>query len=85
MVQKEVAEKIRHDANKKSFLRRLLNYSYEVTYLKTVPARAFSPAPKVDSAVIAITAKSQARIPKGAFDQFYRLLDSISGFKRKTL
>jgi len=34
MVQDEVGQKLRSDAKKKSYLRWLLNYAYEVKYLK---------------------------------------------------
>ena len=58
MVQKEVADKIKTDAPKKSYLWRLLNYQYEVTYLKTVPAKAFTPAPKVQSAIFSLVSRT---------------------------
>ncbi len=58
MVQKEVADKIKTDASKKSYLWRLLNYQYEVTYLKTVPAKAFTPAPKVQSAIFSLVSRA---------------------------
>ncbi|HCB51141.1 TPA: hypothetical protein DEP21_00945 [Patescibacteria group bacterium] len=57
MIQKEVADKIKSDADKKSYLRWLLNYAYEVKYLKTVPPKAFKPAPKVTSAIVGLTLK----------------------------
>jgi hypothetical protein len=34
MVQDEVGQKIKHDAKKKSYLWWLLNFAYDVTYLK---------------------------------------------------
>lgn len=83
MVQKEVADKIRSDAEKKSFLWRLLNYQYEVKYLKTVPAKAFNPAPKVQSAIFSLVEKSQT--PPFAYNEMVRVLDQISKYKRKTL
>lgn len=83
MVQKEVADKVRTDAEKKSYLWRLLNYQYEVKYLKTVPAKAFSPAPKVQSAVFSLIAK--AEIPAFAYQDMLFILDKISMYKRKTL
>lgn len=85
MIQQEVGEKISYDAHKKSFLRRLLNYTYDVKYLKTIPARAFSPPPKVKSCLISLTPKIKSSIPDIDFDKLYMTLDLISGFKRKTL
>lgn len=83
MVQKEVADKVRTDAEKKSYLWRLLNYQYEVKYLKTVPAKAFSPAPKVQSAVFSLIAKAET--PTFAYQDMLFILDKISMYKRKTL
>lgn len=83
MVQKEVADKIRTDAEKKSFLWRLLNYQYDVKHLKTVPAKAFSPAPKVQSAIFSLIAKAQT--PQFAYEDMVAILEKISMYKRKTL
>lgn len=83
MVQKEVADKIRTDAEKKSYLWRLLNYQYEVKYLKTVPAKAFSPAPKVQSAIFSLIAKPS--VPTFSYEDMRFILDKISMYKRKTL
>jgi 16S rRNA A1518/A1519 N6-dimethyltransferase RsmA/KsgA/DIM1 with predicted DNA glycosylase/AP lyase activity len=52
MIQKEVGEKIKHDAIKKSFLWRLVNNQYQIRYRKTIPAKAFSPAPRVESCLV---------------------------------
>jgi 16S rRNA A1518/A1519 N6-dimethyltransferase RsmA/KsgA/DIM1 with predicted DNA glycosylase/AP lyase activity len=83
MVQKEVADKVKSDAEKKSFLWRLLNYQYDVRYHKTVPAKAFSPAPKVQSAVFSLVAK--ASVPTFSYTLMVALLERISMYKRKTL
>lgn len=83
MVQKEVADKIRTDAEKKSFLWRLLNYQYTVKHIKTVPAKAFSPAPKVQSAIFSLIAKEKT--PDFAYDDMVFILEKISMYKRKTL
>lgn len=83
MVQKEVADKVRYDAEKKSFLWWLLNYHFEVKYLKTVPAKAFSPAPKVQSAIISLIRKKNT--PGCHYGQVRVLLERISMYKRKTL
>jgi len=58
MVQKEVADKLCTDAQKKSYLWWIINFAYDVIYLKTVPAKAFSPAPKVTSALIELRRKT---------------------------
>lgn len=83
MLQNEVWEKIKFDAKKKSYLRWLLNYWYDVIYLKMVPAKAFSPAPKIKSCLIQLTIKTeQVKINWNSLIDF---LDLYSGFSRKTL
>lgn len=83
MVQDEVWEKLRFDAGKKSYLYWILNYAYEVNYLKTVPAKAFSPAPKVKSCLIWLTKKKN--VPNIPFDELIKFLDLFSPYSRKTL
>jgi 16S rRNA (adenine1518-N6/adenine1519-N6)-dimethyltransferase len=56
IIQKEVAEKI-SDKKKNSYLRLLLNYFYEIEYIKTVSKDCFYPIPKVDSGVVAFEIK----------------------------
>lgn len=83
MIQKEVADKIKHDAEKKSFLWWVLNYHYDVLYLKTVPAKAFSPKPKVQSSIISLRRKNDT--PGCRYAQMKTILERISMYKRKTL
>lgn len=83
MVQDEVGQKLRFDADKKSYLYWILNYAYEVQYLKTVPAKAFSPAPKVKSCLIWLIRKDNA--PNVSFNELIRFLDLFSPYSRKTL
>jgi 16S rRNA A1518/A1519 N6-dimethyltransferase RsmA/KsgA/DIM1 with predicted DNA glycosylase/AP lyase activity len=83
MVQEEVGEKIRWDAKKKSYLYWLLNYGYHVEYLKTVPAKAFSPSPKVKSCVIGLRRKDE--VPQVEFGKLVRFLDVFAPYSRKTL
>ena len=83
MVQDEVGQKLRFDAGKKSYLYWILNYAYEVQYLKTVPAKAFSPAPKVKSCLIWLIKKD--KVPNIAFNELIKFLDLFSPYSRKTL
>ena len=83
MVQDEVAQKIKIDAKKKSYLRWLLNFFYEVHYLKWVPAKCFKPVPKVKSALIQIIPKSEQLIIER--DRFVDFLELFAPFSRKTL
>ena len=83
MVQDEVWQKLRFDADKTSYLYWILNYAYEVQYLKTVPAKAFSPAPKVKSCLIWLIKKEDT--PNIPFNELIRFLDLFSPYSRKTL
>ena len=91
MLQKEVWEKIKSDANKKSYLRWLLNYWYHVEYCKTVAAKCFSPAPKVQSCLLKIeklknaTERSPVKENIEIFNDLINFLDLFAPFSRKTL
>ncbi|MFA5747884.1 MAG: rRNA adenine dimethyltransferase family protein [Candidatus Absconditabacterales bacterium] len=83
MIQKEVGEKIKSDANKKSFLRRLLNYGYEINILKVIKPKSFSPSPKVDSCLISIIKKKSKTDLD--FANMMEFLEVYAKFSRKTL
>ena len=83
MMQKEVGDKIHSEAGKKSYLWRLLNHSYDVRYAKTVPAKAFRPAPRVQSCLIAWTRKEHPR--PMAMDVLLEFLEVFAPFSRKTI
>ncbi len=82
MVQKEVWEKVDSQTNKKSYLRWILNYFYDVRCAKKVPAKAFSPPPKVDSCWIELIKKSDQ--PKLPLSWLQKFLDLIKA-KRQTI
>ena len=83
MLQDEVGQKLRSDAKKKSYLRWIINYAYEVTYLKWVPAKCFNPAPKVKSCLVQLTTKSEEL--KISWNSFLSFLELYAPFSRKTL
>lgn len=83
MVQKEVADKLCTDAQKKSYLWRIINFAYDVIYLKTVPAKSFSPAPKVTSALIEL--RKKANKSGIDFTKFVSFLEDFAPYSRKTL
>jgi len=85
MMQKEVGENIKTDTEKKSFLWWLINYDNVVVYRKTVPAKAFRPAPKVTSClmhIIPYVTYPTARPRRSAMIFF---LEHVSLYTRKTL
>lgn len=83
MIQDEVWEKIRSDAKKKSYLWRLVNRAYHVEYVKMVPAKCFSPAPKVKSCLMRFTKKE--KIEAIGYQQLEQFLNLFSPYSRKTL
>lgn len=84
LIQKEVATKIMTAAKKKSYLWRLLNNNYEIDYCFTVPASAFTPPPKVESAVVKFKIH-ESRLTIQEYGKLLEILDQISPYKRKTL
>ena len=83
LIQKEVADKIASDAKKKSFLRWIMNYHYEVETIIAVPPEAFSPPPRVDSAVIVV--RKQAIRRSFSLQQLTWFLELVNQYSRKTL
>ncbi len=85
LIQEEVAQKIRRDAQKKSYLRRLVNRTSQVHYSFTVKADSFSPPPKVVSAVIVVENLASDRAININEERLLAFLNIASPFKRKTL
>jgi len=86
MVQKEVANRIIARDEKESILSMSVKAYGKPRYVKKVPARYFSPKPKIDSAIILID-----NISKGIFKNkneeqaFFNLMKTGFSHKRKTL
>ena len=83
MLQDEVGQKLRWDAKKKSYLRWLINYAYQVTYLKWVPGKCFKPIPKVKSCLVELHMRNDEL--KIGRDKLIQFLDMFAPFSRKTL
>ena len=85
LVQKEVAERIAR-SKKESILSLSVKAYGTPRYIKTVPAGAFSPAPKVDSAILHIENISRANFDNSLHEKkFFELLRAGFGQKRKLL
>lgn len=83
MIQDEVWQKIISSAQKKSYLWRLLNWWYDVHYLKMVPPKCFSPAPKVKSCLVKFVKKD---CPESVdFQALEAFLNLFAPYSRKTL
>jgi 16S rRNA (adenine1518-N6/adenine1519-N6)-dimethyltransferase len=84
-LQKEVAERIVAADGKMSLLALSVQVYGRPVMLTRIPAGAFYPAPKVDSAVLRIDIHPQPRIPVVNLDRFFRLIKAGFSQKRKTL
>ncbi len=83
MIQDEVGEKIKSDAKKKSYLWWLVNRAYTVEYVKMVPAKCFSPAPKVKSCLMRFIKKEKPE--SVSYEKLEEFLNLFSPYSRKTL
>ena len=84
-VQKEVAQRICAKAGKLSLLALSVQVYGEPNITNQIPAGAFFPAPKVDSAVVRIEIYPEPRIPREQLGTFFALIKAGFGQKRKTL
>jgi len=84
-VQKEVAERICASAGDLSLLALSVQVYGEPEITAHIPAGAFFPAPKVDSAVVRIEIYPEPRIPSSQLDLFFALTKAGFSQKRKTL
>ncbi len=87
MIQKEVAGRIVALPPKMNLLALSVRLVGVPKIIKTVPASCFSPRPNVDSAIIAITGLSSARLAaaKIAADEFFAIARAAFSQKRKLL
>lgn len=84
LVQKEVAERIARD-KKESILSLSVKAFGKPRYVKTVSRGHFKPQPKIDSAIIAISAISRNNFTTITPNDFFSLLHLGFGQKRKQL
>lgn len=84
-VQKEVAERICVQSGKMSLLALSVQVYGQTSLGFTLPAQAFIPAPKVDSAVVSIQVYPHPLIPVEALTDFFTILKAGFSQKRKTL
>ena len=85
-IQKEVAERICTPEGEKMNLLALSIQVYgKPEIVAKIPAGAFYPPPKIDSAVIRISLYDEPRIPTALLDDFFRLAKAGFRQKRKNL
>jgi 16S rRNA (adenine1518-N6/adenine1519-N6)-dimethyltransferase len=84
-VQKEVAERICAGEGKMSLLALSVQVYGKPAIGTSIPATAFYPPPKVDSAVLCIEIYSQPAIPAARLEAFFTIIKAGFSQKRKTL
>ncbi len=84
-VQKEVADRICANPGKMSLLALSVQVYGKPLIGSTIPAEAFFPPPKVDSAVLCIEIYSEPVIPTDSLDQFFTIIKAGFSQKRKML
>ncbi len=85
LVQKEIAQRIARE-KKESLLSLSIKAYGTPKYVKTVPRGAFSPAPKVDSAILAVEGVSRKNFKNAAHEErFFALIKAGFAHKRKLL
>ena len=87
LVQKEVAERVAAEPGTEAYgaLTIGIQAVARVERLFTVPAGAFKPSPKVDSAVLRLTPLDQPLVSDDERDSFRALVVGLFGFRRKQL
>lgn len=84
-IQKEVAERICAQPGGMSLLALSVQVYGRASIAARIPAEAFQPAPKVDSAVLRVDLYAEPLIPAEKLDGFFRLAKAGFSQKRKTL
>jgi 16S rRNA (adenine1518-N6/adenine1519-N6)-dimethyltransferase len=85
LIQKEVAERIAR-SKKESILSLSIKAYGTPLYIRTVPAGAFSPPPKVDSAILAVEGVSRSNFDDAEHERrFFETVKKAFSQKRKTL
>lgn len=86
-LQREVAERLSAAPRTKAFgaLTLLIGRRWRVKYLRTLPAQVFTPAPSVESAVVAITPRDVDEMPPCDGAAFARLVKRGFARRRKQL
>ncbi|MCB0155291.1 MAG: ribosomal RNA small subunit methyltransferase A [Anaerolineae bacterium] len=85
MVQKEVAQRMVAEPGKMSLLAVSVQFYGRPVLVHHVPAGAFFPPPKVDSAVVRLDTFAEPPIPVTDVEYFFRVVKAGFGQKRKQL
>ncbi|MFT5359882.1 MAG: 16S rRNA (adenine1518-N6/adenine1519-N6)-dimethyltransferase [Candidatus Paceibacteria bacterium] len=85
LLQKEVVDRIMARDGKESILSISIKAYGTPKYIKKVPAKAFSPAPKIDSAILSISKISKDTFVEVSEEQFFKVVKTGFAHKRKQL
>lgn len=85
LVQKEVAQRVAAGVGDMSLLSVSAQFFWEVSLGAEVPARLFTPPPKVDSQVLVLNRRPQPLFPDIDQQKFFRLVKAGFSARRKTL
>lgn len=85
LIQKEVAERIASDPGDMSILSVTAQYFWHVSLGNIVPARLFTPPPKVDSQILILHRRDQPLFQDVDSKQFFRVVKAGFSQKRKTI
>jgi 16S rRNA (adenine1518-N6/adenine1519-N6)-dimethyltransferase len=87
MLQKEVVDRMVAEPGGRDYgrLSVMLQFRYRVARLFLVPAGAFSPAPRVSSAIVRLVPKQEDELPAIDSATFARVVAAAFGQRRKTL
>jgi 16S rRNA (adenine1518-N6/adenine1519-N6)-dimethyltransferase len=85
MVQREVAQRIVAGPGEMSLLAVGIQFYAQAKIVQKVPAGAFHPRPKVDSAVLRLDVRSQPAVPDVEPDWYFDVVRAGFGQKRKQL
>jgi 16S rRNA (adenine1518-N6/adenine1519-N6)-dimethyltransferase len=87
MLQKEMARRLSAEPRTKDYgaLTLLVQVSYRVKYLRSVPATVFLPEPEVDSAFIQLTPREPGELPDHDAERFEKLVRRGFSQRRKQL
>ncbi|HEV7837551.1 MAG TPA: 16S rRNA (adenine(1518)-N(6)/adenine(1519)-N(6))-dimethyltransferase RsmA, partial [Gemmatimonadaceae bacterium] len=87
LVQSEVADRMAGNENTESYGALSVNVSVvaRVERVLDVPARAFRPPPKVESAVVRVTPLSEPLVPRESLVAFRAFIQAVFGLRRKQM
>jgi 16S rRNA (adenine1518-N6/adenine1519-N6)-dimethyltransferase len=85
LVQAEVAERVAAPPGRMSYLSAFVQNVAAADVLARVPATAFEPAPKVDSAVLRLRRRDEPIVALGAREPFYRVVQAAFRHRRKQI